>query len=484
MSPAPTTTRTEIALAAAATLATALVLSLAFHHFRCDDAYISYRYGVNLARGLGLVFNPGERVMGSTAPGHALLSAGAYAVAGLDGLPALMSVIGCLGWAAEAAALYWLLRSALGRAGAAGVAACVAAGAALSMDHVALETHLAVSLVLWGMVAARAGRWTPAAALLAVAGFVRPDAYLAGGLVAAACAAERRLAAWRPAAVFLGLSLPWPAFAWWHFGSPLPQSAAAKVGTATVAEYARHLLTYPLQAFSPADVPEGALVPLAAVAWGLAASGAVVLVRRDRRAWPLPAWGVAHLAAYLFLRPYTSHVWHVYPGVLVFTVLVLSAIAAPIRGAARPAARIAAIAAVTVLGLAWFLRSATASAEYDATYWGGGRDRAYRATAAYLIDHAKPTDVVASVEVGTIGYYSDLPMYDWGGLVTPEPFDFGTRPEHRFVAVDRLYVWKARGLHPVAEFRHADFAVLVCDLASEPPGTRPWRSPDRPPPRP
>ncbi len=34
--------------------------------FTVDDAYISYRYARNLARGLGLVYNPGERVEGYT----------------------------------------------------------------------------------------------------------------------------------------------------------------------------------------------------------------------------------------------------------------------------------------------------------------------------------------------------------------------------------------------------------------------------------
>src|SRR5271165_494558 len=33
-----------------------------------DDAYVTLRYAANLMHGLGLVFNPGERVMGSTSP--------------------------------------------------------------------------------------------------------------------------------------------------------------------------------------------------------------------------------------------------------------------------------------------------------------------------------------------------------------------------------------------------------------------------------
>jgi hypothetical protein len=37
---------------------------LSGHAWGCDDAYISYRYALNLASGQGLVFNSGERVEG------------------------------------------------------------------------------------------------------------------------------------------------------------------------------------------------------------------------------------------------------------------------------------------------------------------------------------------------------------------------------------------------------------------------------------
>ncbi len=43
-----------------------------------DDFFITYRYAQNLAQGNGLVFNPGERVFGTTAPGLALLLAAAH----------------------------------------------------------------------------------------------------------------------------------------------------------------------------------------------------------------------------------------------------------------------------------------------------------------------------------------------------------------------------------------------------------------------
>ena len=41
-----------------------------------DDAFITYRYAENLARGHGLVYNPGEAVLGTSAPGYAAVLGG------------------------------------------------------------------------------------------------------------------------------------------------------------------------------------------------------------------------------------------------------------------------------------------------------------------------------------------------------------------------------------------------------------------------
>ncbi|MGH2525073.1 MAG: DUF2079 domain-containing protein, partial [Anaerolineales bacterium] len=47
-----------------------------------DDAFITFRYARNLLAGLGFVFNPGERVLGTTTPLYTVLMA---ALAGLSG---------------------------------------------------------------------------------------------------------------------------------------------------------------------------------------------------------------------------------------------------------------------------------------------------------------------------------------------------------------------------------------------------------------
>ena len=41
-----------------------------------EDAFITFRYARNIAQGLGFVYNPGERVLGTTTPLQTLLLAG------------------------------------------------------------------------------------------------------------------------------------------------------------------------------------------------------------------------------------------------------------------------------------------------------------------------------------------------------------------------------------------------------------------------
>src|SRR5437870_4317129 len=69
-----------------------------------DDAFITFRYARNLADGLGLVYNPGELVLGTTTPAWALVLAAGYRL-GLSDIPLLASVLAAVCDAAAAAML-------------------------------------------------------------------------------------------------------------------------------------------------------------------------------------------------------------------------------------------------------------------------------------------------------------------------------------------------------------------------------------------
>jgi hypothetical protein len=327
----------------------------------------------------------------------------------------VMSSLGCLGWTLSALGLLLLLRRALGTWAALGVAVCVAAGCAGSSSWVALETNLVVAAGLGAIALAWDGRWSWAALCAGVACLLRPDAGLLALLLAAACVRREGRRAWRPALVFCAVILPWMIFAAATYGSVMPQTAARKLFAVDTASYAAHLLRLPAAQLLHLDA-----WPAVLLTWALFATGALVLIRRDRRLWLLPAYALLHFGAYLAMRPGMHFTWHLYPAVLLISAVALAALGALAR---HPHAllRGAGLLVLTVLAATYLARTARESTELPLAFWNGARHAAYRHMADYLVTHASPTDRVMAFEVGTLAYYSDLPMHDLGGLITRAP---------------------------------------------------------------
>lgn len=430
-----------------------------FSSVRSDDAFITYRYGQNLATGVGLVFNPDQRVLGSTSAGHMLLSGAVYAVAGLEATPSVMATIGCLAWSAQVWAVFLLLTAALGRGGAALVAALIGIGATGAQTWVPLETNLVAACVLFAFVLADRKHWYAAAALAALATVIRPDAWLAALVLGAFCIWEERRAALGKIALFGGLAAIWPLFALSYYGSPVPQTALAKYHRSGFIDYLAHEAAYPSSLFLPdLGPPLRSIVMLV-----LAGFGACVLIRRAPRLTPLVVYGAAHALAYLQFRPFTVHQWHLYPWVLVLCITSWSAILWAGQQCLERGQRagLAAVVVVSTILVAFqAARFFEAARELDARYWTGQRHATYVEIAKYLTEHAQPGEWFGSVEVGTIAYYSNLSAFDFGGLVT-RPYERMEQYPVRFLVVDKLYMQRDMPVRPVFQSQHGEFLAVV-----------------------
>jgi hypothetical protein len=205
-----------------------------------DDSYITYRYARNLLGGQGFVYNPGERVLGTTTPLYTSLMALAALPSGGVGapFPTLAWLINALADGLTCILLFKIGRR-LGYVWAGLGAGLVWAIAPFSVTFAigGLETSVYI-LLLTGMVYAHWQRRHVLAALLAcLALLTRPDALILIGLTALDRALEllqewRRGAKqrfpWAEALVFALPTLTWVAFSTAYFGSPLPHSIAAK----------------------------------------------------------------------------------------------------------------------------------------------------------------------------------------------------------------------------------------------------------------
>jgi hypothetical protein len=233
--------------------AIAALVALAWcHRFVQDDAFIAFRYADHLARGHGLVFNPGERVEGYSCFLYVLLLAAGIRL-GFEPIPASYA-IGLVSFAGTLAATFALARLRLGNRFAA-LAALILTGANYTVMAFAtggLETQLHACLVttFWALGTAelaaperdggpRTSRLALASLVAALAILTRLDAALLVLPMALALAwqAGARADRWReaargwlalgaPAALLLGAWMLWKQA---YYGSLLPNTYYVKV---------------------------------------------------------------------------------------------------------------------------------------------------------------------------------------------------------------------------------------------------------------
>lgn len=405
---------------------------------RNDDAYITYRYAQNLLDGRGLVFNPGEAVLATTAPGHALfVAAGGLVSADLVAVALVLSTVALvvLAWC-----LYAVLRDAGSRV-AGLVAATAIAVAPSTYELFPLETILVGACVLVGLRCAQTQRWIALGVIAGVAVTIRADAILAFGAIGIVMLAQR--VPWRPWARTLGagalVALPWPLFALATYGEVTPSTASTKTG------WPGHADTYGGKLIERGLLPLFGVESTTWIAVPFAIVGLVAIVRDERfiavRAVPL--WAVLHALAYTALRILWPHHWYYHPITLAFAVCVATggvviarAVARRVTPSARAAVALAAVVVATI-GLTGALGILELRERIPREFFLGGRDALYRDAAKWLCEHSEPTDRVALAEPGTLAYHCDRPVVDMMGLVTPE---IGVAMKERRRLVDEQWV--------------------------------------------
>lgn len=398
-----------------------------------DDAFISFRYAWNLAHGQGLVFNAGQRVMGSTTPGFCLLLA-AFARVGAS-VEASAFALGIAGAAASAALVTWLLvEESLVIAAAAGLAVALNA-LFVTESSTGMEASVYSALLLAAIALLRSRAPAPlGGAALGLAALVRPEGVAAAGVIGLVLLARTPPRRWFPCAVAACVPLLlWGAYAYSSFGSVVPHSVTAKLGVdvdggaATLRDLGLAGLFLPHRGLTAAW-----LWPLPALVVGVAVVRR--LGRPDAKVLSAAAACLAtHLAGYgvAVTRGVQPQPWYLAQLIPFWALCLGGAVVVLVEPARLRAALGVALALPSWLGCCVIAGRLGAP---------GGRPMMATRAAAYLeVAHqlapfVGPGDVVAVPEVGAVAWgLRSTRMLDTMGLVSPETLEAwrGSPPENR-----------------------------------------------------
>jgi hypothetical protein len=361
-----------------------------------DDAFITFRYARNLVHGHGFVYNPGEWVLGVTAPLFAVVPALLEAL----GLPVPLGMI-VVNIACDLAVLYVMYRILETRAPSlvfVWFGVLYAASPILVRISVGgMEADLFLLASLLAMRLALDDRPGGALVLAAAATWLRPEGLILVGLVSLMLlrAGPGLL---RSATLAAGTLIIPAAAMVWAYGSVVPNSVATKAGWHSSVSVVLGQLVWP-------DRFVMVLLPLAA--WG-----GWRLWQRHRGLRLLMVWGLAYLAAYLVRTPM---VWSWYAAPAQCTLMLMSAVGIVDLMARAPRGLLSADP----------LRWATAGGILVCTLWAvivGTHDHLRRNSLyAEMRAWAEANDVgaasVLAMDIGAIGYFSGAYVFDGAGLV-------------------------------------------------------------------
>jgi hypothetical protein len=408
--------------------------------FPLDDSWIHLQFARNLASGLGLSFNPGELVTGSTAPLWTALLALLLPLPG--NVVVWTKLLGVVLYLAGIDATWRLARELDLPPG----LAATAAGLTLATSWLVwsalsgMEIPLFVLLSLWGMILHLRERADPARpplslAVLAVAVLARPE-----GLLLMVLAVLDRLLAFEPgpegprwrrpslkillagaALAFCALAGPFLFYAW-AGGSVLPTTYAAKGGgeVRSLLPNYRYLANIVGLFFRPQ--------PWATL---LAAAGAVSLAGRlgtPRDKGLLPAlWLFGMPLAYSLLTPGPTRMLgnfgrYYFPLFPVLVILGVLGLEPAVRNLGQRLPRAPRIAAA-VLGLAVLFAPTLAVLVQGETFYAqnvANVEESDVAIARWLGQNVPPDAVLAVNDIGAIKFFLPNPIVDLASIATPE----------------------------------------------------------------
>lgn len=437
----------------------ALVFRLSLGAWSLDDAFITFRYASNLAAGRGLVYNPGEVVLGTSTPLYAGLLALLSVLTGRTQLPEIAAIVNGVADSASVLLTFFIARRLkVPKWGA--ILACVLVAVSPLIVRYSIggmETSVLTAVLLSAFFLYLADHSAIPFHLAGVAVWLRPDALAFAAALLLVEGLRSRAVPWRPGVIvlsWLGLGILATTVG---YGEPLPQSILAKAQHVYRMPLSTNLLQHiylfsgitltGVQGLGARGLVLGAPASLAAFAsvillpflatWAL---GVRNMIREDLKSWVVPTYIGIFVATYslLGLRGSLMAEWYLIPLIPFWLLGLMAGFGSIARPDVPVSRRIAGHSgAIVLLALA-----------LTALNWGRDRSRplllplnVWRARedlyvqAAEILEASGAQDaLVAASEIGALGYACDCRILDTVGLVSPEAVRYYPIPEEALVS--------------------------------------------------
>ncbi|MCJ7567594.1 MAG: hypothetical protein MUO58_08645 [Anaerolineales bacterium] len=430
-----------------------------------DDAFITFRYAQNLIAGNGLVYNPGEWVLGTTTPLYAVLIAAIGSITGGIRAPypeiavvisALADGISCL--------LIIRLSTNLGyrRAGIATALIWTAAPMSVTFAIGGMETSLFILLMLGTFYMHSNNQPVIAALIGSLSLLTRPDALLfllPLGLERAyrIIRSGKRHLPLAEIAVFLIPLISWSVISWFYYGDPLPRSMAAKAlayhlpPEAGVVRLLQHYATpfFSHLVFGSFSIAIGIILfpSLFMIGWR-------GIVRERTHIWPLAIYPILYLLAFAIANPLIFR-WYLTPPLPMYFLGIFFGIEVLGRTLRSPIPL--AICAMVAFGFSlngWTLHPDHGLDRPAPKMAYIKLEEVYFQVASDLRGKIREEQTLAAGDIGVLGYYTGARILDTVGLISPESDAF-------YPLADDFYVTNYAIPPDLIHQEKPDFLVLL-----------------------
>jgi len=403
-----------------------------------DDAFITFTYSRNLVEGHGFVFNPGERVLGTSSPLYAFAMAIFILVGAKPWIVSL--ILDCF----FLTGLIWIVVGLCRIAGEKSLP-WLALAQLFFLDSLTLipvggmETGLFLFLVYSAFYTHLEKLFTLSAVLAVMASLTRPEGFLVIVAILLSLLVDPGAKDFRPHWKRWALAIAAPLglcvlAVYLYYGSLIPQSVVAKRAQSGVPGFAS---TFWSAFIYNQFTPGGRFTVWGALEW----IGLAVMWIRMPRLRLLVIWFLVYLGFMKFGNAPTFP-WYFAPVHPVRAIALAALLVAVARELVRWGEKLVSVARGGIEIAGWDLKAHVVvpfailvlvgadagRAEYsmDMMQWVSVRQtdvldwKGYERLGPWLKEHCGPSDEILALEVGYLRYFSEHPVFDAMGLVSPE----------------------------------------------------------------